>query len=82
MEYNKKNISQNSWPLGMCCYNVFKYDITGPLHILPGIRSSVVGSDIMLQAGRSPGRFQMRSMDFSVDLILPAALWLRGQLSL
>jgi hypothetical protein len=29
----------------------------------------------MLQAGRSRVQFQMRSLDFSVDLILPAALW-------
>jgi hypothetical protein len=29
----------------------------------------------MLQTGRSPVRFPMRSLDFSIDLILPAALW-------
>jgi hypothetical protein len=29
----------------------------------------------MLQAGRSRVRFSMRSLDFSVGLILPAALW-------
>jgi hypothetical protein len=29
----------------------------------------------MLQAGRSRVRFPMRSLDLSVDLILPAALW-------
>jgi hypothetical protein len=28
----------------------------------------------MLQAGRSPARFPMSSLDFSIDLILPAAL--------
>jgi hypothetical protein len=28
----------------------------------------------MLQAGRLWGRFPMRSLDFSIDLILPAAL--------
>jgi hypothetical protein len=32
----------------------------------------------MLQVGRSPVRSPMRSLDFSIDLILPAALWALG----
>jgi hypothetical protein len=46
------------------------------------ISLSVVGWGTMLQAGRPRVRFPMSSLDFTVDLILPAALGLRGRLSL
>jgi hypothetical protein len=43
-------------------------------YVYMGARGRVVGSGTMLQAGRSRVRFPMRTLDFSVDLILPAAL--------
>jgi hypothetical protein len=47
-----------------------------------GARGSVVGWGTMLQAGRSRARIPMRSLDFSIDLILAPALWPWGWLSL
>jgi hypothetical protein len=37
--------------------------------------SSIVGWGIMIQAERAQVRFPMRSVDFSIELIIPAALW-------
>jgi hypothetical protein len=39
-----------------------------------GPRGSVVVCGIMLQTGRSRVRFSMKSLDFLIDLILPAVL--------
>jgi hypothetical protein len=41
----------------------------------------LVGWGTMLQAVRSRVRFPVRSLDFPIDLILPAALWRRSRLS-
>jgi hypothetical protein len=52
--------------------------------ILPcmGLHSSAVGWFTMLQAGRWQVRFLVGSLEFFIDLILPASLWPRGQLRL
>jgi hypothetical protein len=42
----------------------------------------VVGWGTMLQFGRSWVRFPLRSLDFSIHLFLPAALWSWGRLNL
>jgi hypothetical protein len=44
------------------------------VHIDDEACSSVVGSGTVIQAERSRVRFPMMSLDFSIDLILPAAL--------
>jgi hypothetical protein len=51
------------------------YLILNPYHtLLGGASSSVVGWATMLQARRLWVWFSMRSLDFSIDLILPATL--------
>jgi hypothetical protein len=47
-----------------------------------GARDNVVGWGIMLQAGRSRVRLWMRSLEYSIDINLPAVLWPWGRLSL
>ena len=46
-----------------------------------GARGSAVGWSTALQAGMSQVRFPMVSLEFLIDIILPAALWPWGWLS-
>jgi len=47
-----------------------------------GARGGALGWGTALQVGRSRVRFPMVSMEFIIDIVLPAALWPWGWLSL
>jgi hypothetical protein len=73
----------------MMVYAAFITNILGSLQmkcwysfLFPWACSSVVGWGTMLQPGRWRVWFSIRSLDFSIDLILPAALWPWDLLSL
>jgi hypothetical protein len=51
-------------------------------YLYQGVRVGAVGGGTGLQTGRSRVRFTMVSLEFVIDIILPAALWPRGRLNL
>jgi hypothetical protein len=81
----------NLWKcVEMMCHNMEDKDRALP-HIHPKVENEHFNTQsikyflcwgIMLQTRRSRVRFTMRSLDFSIDLITPTALWLWGRLSL
>jgi hypothetical protein len=70
--------SRSSGQFGPICSGLDKprgcthYTFSSVLSETEGARGSIVGWGTALQAGRSQVRFPMRSLKFSIDLILPA----------
>jgi len=74
MKSGSLNLLEISRPVQVCNWIAFT--------LYNRARGKAVGWGTVLQAGRSRVQFPMVSLDFFIDIILPAALWPRGWLSL
>jgi hypothetical protein len=90
-EWSKLLVNYFSWWRSDCSRTVSSTDWTIYLFVSfrnnfarntsRGARRSVDGWGIMLQAGRSRLRILIRSLDFSINLTFPTALWPCGRFS-
>jgi hypothetical protein len=76
-QLTKNHSLQRSWVGNQNLENTFR-----AVQSSKRARGSVVGWGTVLQAGRSQVWYLLWSLDFSVDIILPVALWPWGRLSL
>jgi hypothetical protein len=80
------NLLQDTLRVQNICEYLLDYAVSDSRNLLSWGKGGPYGSIItwgtMLQAGRSRIRLPMRSLDFSVHLILPETLWPWGRLSL
>ena len=79
----KETVSWLTVKLFSSCTKIHSYKPTQThIHIMCGASGGAVGWGTALQAGRSHVRFPMLLLEFFIDIILPAALWPWGWLSL
>ena len=72
------SIEDNSLVQGLNEYynnEINKWTQKARMYILRGVRGGAVGWGTAVQAGRSRVRFPMVSLEFFIDIILPATLW-------
>jgi hypothetical protein len=74
----------SGWATGSFSRRIHLHGITIAISnvLIVGSRGSVLGWGTMRLAGRLRVRFPMKSLNFSIDLVFPAALWPYGGLGL
>ena len=82
IRYRKKPKLSNRSLILYCPTNAFYSFLISPIPVTYGARGSAFSWGTALQFGRSRVRFPMASLEFFIDIILPAALWPSGWLIL